>query len=112
MKFLVLSVAPDDAFSIVPYEKGHAFLYYLEKLVGGAAAFDPYLRAHIKKFTGWRLDSEMWRAFLLDYFAKTEAAERLQGVDFDAWLYKPGMPPVHIEHDQSLMKASLELAQL
>ncbi len=27
---------PDDAFSIVPYEKGYAFLYYLEQKVGGS----------------------------------------------------------------------------
>lgn len=28
-------IGPDDAFSIVPYEKGHTFLFYLEQLVGG-----------------------------------------------------------------------------
>ena len=28
-------VDPDDAFSVVPYEKGSAFLWYLEDLVGG-----------------------------------------------------------------------------
>ena len=26
---------PDDAFSSVPYEKGFALLYYLQKLAGG-----------------------------------------------------------------------------
>lgn len=26
---------PDDAFSIVPYEKGHSLLMYLEQLLGG-----------------------------------------------------------------------------
>lgn len=26
---------PDDAFSAVPYEKGSAFLWYLEEMVGG-----------------------------------------------------------------------------
>ena len=29
-------VDPDDAFSIVPYEKGSTFLWYLEDTVGGA----------------------------------------------------------------------------
>lgn len=28
-------VDPDDAFSVVPYEKGSAFLWYLEDTVGG-----------------------------------------------------------------------------
>ena len=30
-------VDPDDAFSVVPYEKGAAFLWYLEDTVGGAS---------------------------------------------------------------------------
>jgi len=32
-------VQPDDAFSIVPYEKGAVFLWYLEELVGGSGEF-------------------------------------------------------------------------
>lgn len=32
-------VDPDDAFSIVPYEKGSAFLWYLEDTVGGPGTF-------------------------------------------------------------------------
>lgn len=28
-------VDPDDAFSVVPYEKGQTFLRYLESVVGG-----------------------------------------------------------------------------
>ena len=28
-------VDPDDSFSTVPYEKGQAFLWYLEDVVGG-----------------------------------------------------------------------------
>ncbi len=28
-------IDPDDAFSTVPYEKGSAFLWYLEETVGG-----------------------------------------------------------------------------
>lgn len=29
-------ISPDDAFSAVPYEKGHTLLFHLEELVGGA----------------------------------------------------------------------------
>jgi leukotriene-A4 hydrolase len=39
-------VDPDDSFSSVPYEKGCAFLTYLEQLLGGPAVFEPYLKAH------------------------------------------------------------------
>lgn len=32
-------VSPDDAFSLVPYEKGQTFLRYLENVVGGPRKF-------------------------------------------------------------------------
>jgi len=32
-------VDPDDAFSSVPYEKGHSLLFYLETLLGGPSNF-------------------------------------------------------------------------
>ena len=35
MRPTLTSVHPDDAFSSVPYEKGSAFLFYLETLLGG-----------------------------------------------------------------------------
>ena len=31
----MVGIDPDDAFSTVPYEKGHTLLYYLETLVRG-----------------------------------------------------------------------------
>ena len=30
-----VGIDQDDAFSTVPYEKGHTLMYYLETLVGG-----------------------------------------------------------------------------
>jgi leukotriene-A4 hydrolase len=38
---------PDDSFSTVPYEKGHALLASLQHTVGGAAVFDPYIKAYV-----------------------------------------------------------------
>lgn len=32
-------IDPDDAFSTCPYEKGHTFLFYLEKLFGSGKIF-------------------------------------------------------------------------
>jgi hypothetical protein len=31
----------------VPYEKGFAFLVFLERAVGGPAAFEPFLRVRL-----------------------------------------------------------------
>ena len=42
-------VDPDDSFSSVPYEKGFAFLFYLENLVS-SAKFDVFAHAYIDKY--------------------------------------------------------------
>lgn len=39
---------PDDAFSKIPYEKGFAFLAFLERAAGGAEAFEPFFKAREK----------------------------------------------------------------
>jgi leukotriene-A4 hydrolase len=38
-----------QAFSSVPYEKGSQFLYFLELTVGGAALFEPFLKAYVNR---------------------------------------------------------------
>jgi len=37
-------IDPDDAFSIVPYEKGNAFLMYLEQKLGGPGNCCSYMK--------------------------------------------------------------------
>jgi leukotriene-A4 hydrolase len=59
---------PDDAFSSIPYEKGSAFLYYLEGLLGGVEVFNEYLKAYIERFKGKSLNTDEWKAFLYEYF--------------------------------------------
>jgi len=105
------AISPDDAYSIVPYEKGHAFLYYLEKLVGGPAVFDVYLRAHIQHFSGQAITTQDWKDFLFEHFTATENEARLRQVDFGAWLHQSGMPHVRIDHDQTLIRAVLDSVQ-
>ena len=62
-------VDPDDAFSVVPYEKGSAFLWYLEDLVGGPAKFEPFLKAYYERYKYKSIDSEEFKQFLLQYFS-------------------------------------------
>ena len=62
-------VDPDDAFSSVPYEKGSALLYYLETLLGGPEAFEPFLKAYVQKFQYQSIDSSQWKEFLYSHFA-------------------------------------------
>ncbi|KAI3426280.1 hypothetical protein D9Q98_008653 [Chlorella vulgaris] len=101
-------VDPDDAFSSIPYEKGFALIHYLQQLVGGSAAFEPFFKAYIEHFSGTPLTSEDFRSFFEDYFKSNEAIKQ---IDWDTWLYKTGMPPVKCEYDESLGKAAYDLAK-
>jgi len=95
-------IDPDDSFSSVPYEKGFNFLCYLQGLVGGPSAFEPYLKAHVQHFAFRSITTADWKAFLLDFFAKRGLAERLSVVDWDTWLSSPGLPPVKNIFDTEL----------
>lgn len=100
---------PDDAFSSVPYEKGHTFLWYLEQLVGGPAEFEPFLKAYVAKFQYKTLDTEDFRQLLLEFFV--DKASVFDKVDWDAWFRTPGMPPYTPTFDTSLADACSDLAK-
>ncbi|KAK1070613.1 Leucyl aminopeptidase yscIV [Friedmanniomyces endolithicus] len=84
---------PDDAFSSVPYEKGFVFLYHFEKLLG-IEKWDKFIPHYFTTFKQKSVDSYEFKATLLDFFANdTDAAKKLQNVDWDTWFYAPGFPP-------------------
>jgi len=101
-------VDPDDAFSVVPYEKGSTFLWYLEDTVGGATSFEPFLKLYYKKFSYQSIESDTFKAFFLDHFSNVEA---IKTIDWDTWFNKPGMPIYKPNFDESLAKACWELAE-
>ncbi|KAJ9599849.1 hypothetical protein L9F63_009889 [Diploptera punctata] len=101
-------VDPDDAFSVVPYEKGHTFLYYLEELAGGPEVFDPFLKAYIKKYKHKSIDTDDFKAFLYEYFPNNS---KLKAVDWKEWLFTPGMPPVIPNYDKSLEEVCTNLSR-
>ncbi|KAJ9085851.1 Leucyl aminopeptidase yscIV [Entomophthora muscae] len=105
---------PDDAFSSIPYEKGYNFLYYLEQLLGGPEIFEPYMKAHIIHFAHQSIATDQWKEFLYRYMEKNHGqskVELLNKVDWNTWLYAPGMPPVECNFDDSLSKACNQLAK-
>ncbi|KAI4206314.1 MAG: hypothetical protein LQ346_001139 [Caloplaca aetnensis] len=101
---------PDDAFSSVPYEKGFHFLYYLERLIG-KEEWDRFIPHYFTKFKGKSLDSYDFKSTLLEFFeADTAAAKALEGVDWDTWFYKPGLPPKP-DFDTSMVDVCYALAE-
>lgn len=103
---------PDDAYSTVAYEKGFNFLLYLERLVG-TDKFESFFQAYIKHFASKTVESEEFRAFFGKHFATSaddKNRDALDTIDWEAWLYTPGMPPVAVSYDRSLAEASEQLA--
>ncbi|KIZ02668.1 leukotriene-A4 hydrolase [Monoraphidium neglectum] len=100
---------PDDAFSRVPYEKGFYFLYYLQGLVGGPSQFEPFVKDYLQHFAFKTLTSDDFKAFFTSYYAD-KAPDAVSKIDWDAWLYSPGMPPEKNEYDDSLAAAAKDLA--
>ncbi|EDO18291.1 hypothetical protein Kpol_1039p41 [Vanderwaltozyma polyspora DSM 70294] len=82
---------PDEAFSSVPYEKGFNLLFHLETILGGPKEFDPFIKHYFTKFSKKSLDSYQFFDTLFEFFA--DKREILDAVDWETWLYKPGMPP-------------------
>ncbi|KAK3176883.1 hypothetical protein OEA41_008209 [Lepraria neglecta] len=84
---------PDDAFSSIPYEKGYTFLSYLESQVG-KDKWNKFIPHYFNTFARRSLDSYDFKVNLLAFFETDSAASNaLYKVDWDAWFYKPGLPP-------------------
>ncbi len=79
-------IDPDEAFSLVPYEKGYLFLRSLEEAVG-RHAFSAFLKKYIDTFRWTTLSSELFRDFVLKELPA--AAER---VNLAGWLDGSGIP--------------------
>jgi leukotriene-A4 hydrolase len=79
-------VDPDEAFSVVPYEKGYLFLRALEESAG-RPAFDRFLRAYLREF---RFQSITTGDFLA--VVRRELPGALEAVNAPAWLDGPGLP--------------------
>ena len=103
---------PDDAFSSIPYEKGSNFLLYLERVVGGLAVFEPYVRAYFTEFAGRSITTDDWRAHLYAFYADNAAVTAaLDAVDWNTWLHGEGVSlPVEMAYDDTLARDAVDLA--
>eukprot|EP01104_Vermistella_antarctica_P013635 TRINITY_DN415_c1_g4_i2.p1 TRINITY_DN415_c1_g4~~TRINITY_DN415_c1_g4_i2.p1 ORF type:complete len:653 (+),score=175.32 TRINITY_DN415_c1_g4_i2:58-1959(+) len=101
-------VDPDDAFSSVPYERGFSLLFYLESLVG-TEAFDLWLRSWVQTYAKSTATTADFKANFLGTFGENE---KVKAVDWEAWCFGTGMPPVDVAamFDRTLAEESLSLA--
>jgi aminopeptidase N len=77
---------PDDAYSLVPYEKGARFLALLERTVG-RECWDLFVRDYIARFRFTSITTEDFLAFLEEKLPGAAAA-----VNAPRWLHEPGLP--------------------
>ena len=94
-------VDPDDSFSSVPYEKGCAFLEHIEKLVGGPAVFEPFLKEYVAKFKFGFVEVQSFQNCLLEKFPELQ-------IDWNLWVYQPGIPPGSMEVKDNVLVALSE----
>ncbi|OVF11148.1 putative leukotriene A(4) hydrolase [Clavispora lusitaniae] len=99
---------PDDAFSTVPYEKGFNLLFHIEQTVGGKEVFDAFIPHYFKTFRYKSLDTYQFLDTLYAFFA--DKKKELDSIDWDTWLYKPGMPPIKPAFDTTLVDQCYSLA--
>ncbi|KAI8099339.1 peptidase family M1-domain-containing protein [Halteromyces radiatus] len=101
-------VDPDDYFSSIPYEKGFNMLYHVETVVGGPKIFEPFVKSYVQHFASKSITTDDWKNYLYEYMRRVHGQEmvnKLDSIDFDAWIHSPGMPP--IQHPETLFDTTL-----
>ena len=121
LKETVARLGESHPHSKVPYEKGFAFLVYLEHVTrgggdgpehadaaNGTPEFAEFLIEHFKRHQYNTVDTDDFKTAYTARFPEASAI-----VDWDAWLTKPGMPPVDVGlyYDGGSSEASAELAR-
>lgn len=113
---------PDDAFSLVPYEKGFHFLRYLqwqcgaasdttdanstaENLANGEGVFLEFLRQWFDKYAFQSVCSDDFLRFFESKFPAIASK-----IDFNAWMHNPGTVGQEMPLDLSLVEAASMLA--
>lgn len=98
-------VDPDDAYSLIPYEKGARFVVLLERQVG-RDRFDAFIRRYIAKFHFTSITTEEFLEFL-----EAELPGVAAKVDARTWLYEPGLPENAPAFRSAKLEELLKLAQ-
>ena len=74
---------PDDGMTSIAYDKGYFFLRMLEEKVG-REKFDQFLKSYFKKFAFQSMTTEGFLSYLQENLDEK--------IDFNAWVYSPGLP--------------------
>jgi aminopeptidase N len=81
---------PDDGATVVPYDKGAAFVRLLEESVG-REAFDRWLRAYFDEFAFQSMTTEGFIDYLRTTLIGTDGQQET-ALGLHQWLFEPGLP--------------------
>ncbi len=81
---------PDDGMTDIAYEKGYLFLRLIESKVG-RERFDLFLKNYFTENAFKTMTTEKFLVYLDDNLLKEANVE----IDYDAWVYGPGLPDDH-----------------
>jgi aminopeptidase N len=81
---------PDDGATVVPYDKGAAFLRLLEQTVG-RDAFDAWLRTYFDKFAFQSMTTAGFLEYLRSTLIGTDGQQEA-ALEVHKWLFEPGLP--------------------
>lgn len=99
---------PDDAYSVVAYEKGFNLLLYIErKVVRDVGKFRRFFQEYLRSFAGKTVSSEEFMNFAIQHFDSAATRE----FDWQSALYDTGLPTCVVEFDRSMANESLRLAR-
>ena len=80
-------------------------LWHLEQdIVRSESNFNAFLRSYIEKFSYQILNTDDFIQYFQTYFPK------VTNVDWNSWLYAPGMPPIIMDFSTKLERQCRELA--
>jgi leukotriene-A4 hydrolase len=88
-------IDPDDAYSILYYEKGFCLMYYMEGLFG-KDFMQEFLRSYIKKFRLQSIDTQTFYEHLKEKLQEKypiDHVQQLKLIDWDAWTKNTGHIP-------------------
>jgi leukotriene-A4 hydrolase len=106
------NVDPDDAFSVVPYEKGYTLLYFIETLIGKEKwqeIFRGYINTYALKSVSWKEFREYFENGVKKLF--NNADDILSQIDWDTWMFKPGHPIKTFDYPSKWLNEGESLAK-
>ncbi|KQY83701.1 MULTISPECIES: M1 family metallopeptidase [unclassified Brevundimonas] len=81
---------PDEGLTDVAYEKGAAFLFTIERIVG-RERFDAWLKSYFERNAFRPMTTDLFLQDIRTHLIAGDAALERQ-LMMDAWIYQPGMP--------------------